>query len=73
MCEDRDFEYHRRHHYIHHHGCHPHHRGYSSIIKRTEDQVVVPEVLLDVASVDVGDYVEISIRKVHNHRKHRME
>lgn len=40
------------------------------MVKRSENQIIVPEVLLEVADVDVGDFLEISIRKVSKHKKH---
>lgn len=69
MCEDKSYGHHGPQHGWHH-GHHLHHVGYKSIVKRTENQVVVPEVLLEVAGVDVGDFVEISIRKVKKHGHH---
>ena len=68
MCEDKDCDCHKKHN---HHGWHHrHHRGYKSIVKRTENQVNVPSVLLDVADINVGDFLEITIRKVKKHGKH---
>ncbi|MCE5214269.1 MAG: hypothetical protein LLF83_06070 [Methanobacterium sp.] len=72
MCDDKDCECHdrpRRHPY-HHHRHHIHHHGYTSLIKRTENEVKVPDVLLEAADVDVGDFLEISIRKIRKHKKH---
>ena len=45
-------------------------KGYASIVKRTEKDVIVPEVLLEVADVDVGDFLEIKVRKIKKHRHH---
>jgi hypothetical protein len=64
MCEHK---YHQR---SCHHRHHWQQHGYSSIVKRNENQVTVPPVLLDVAEVDVGDFLEITIRKVKKHNKH---
>jgi hypothetical protein len=71
MCEEKDCDCkHERHHRYHHGRHHGHHMmGYSSIVKRTEKQVIIPEVLLDVADVDVGDFLEISIKKVKKHHQ----
>jgi hypothetical protein len=71
MCEDEDCDCHSKHQGHHYEGHHGHHmRGYSSIAKRTENQVKIPEVLLEVAEVGVGDFFEISIRKVKKEKKH---
>ena len=43
-------------------------KGYTSIVKRTEKDVIVPEVLLEVADVDVGDFLEIKVRKIKKQR-----
>lgn len=76
MCKEKDCDcYHGKHHW-HHHGCHHrwHHgyrrKGYASIVKRTEDKVIVPEALLEVANVGVGEFLEIRVRKVKKHKKH---
>ncbi len=45
-------------------------KGYKSIVKRTEKDIIVPEVLLEVADVDVGDFLEISVRRVKKHQQH---
>lgn len=68
MCEDNgcDCNHHRNHRRHHRH----HMKGYTSIVKRTEQQVNVPEVLLEVADVDVGDFLEISVRKIKKHEHH---
>ncbi len=72
MCEDKEYGHHSKYHQGYHHGWYHgnHHKRYSSIVKRAEKQVTVPEVLLEVADVDVGDFVEISIRKVKKHPQH---
>ncbi len=71
MCDDKNCECHNRpRRHPHHHWHHRHHHKYASIIKRTENEVKVPEVLLEVADVDVGDFLEIHIRKVRKHQKH---
>lgn len=72
MCEDKEYGHYSKHHQGYHHGWHHgnHHKRYSSIVKRVENQITVPEVLLEVADVDVGDFVEISIRKVKKHHQH---
>lgn len=71
MCEKKDCDCQKRHHRHLHAGHHRHHmQGYSSIVKRTENQITIPEVLLEVADVDVGEFLEISIRKVKKHEKH---
>lgn len=68
MNRDKDIEYHpERHRSLHHHG--HHRRGYTSIIKRTENEVLIPQVLLEVADVEVGDFLEITIRKVRKPKK----
>jgi hypothetical protein len=76
MCEGKEHYYKHHHqrwgHHGHHHGCHhKYHKGYSSIVKRIEDQVVVPTVLLEVADVNKGEFLEITVRKVkkHHHMK----
>jgi hypothetical protein len=62
MCEEKGYK---------HHGMsYRHHRGYTSIVKRLEKDVVVPEVLLEVADINEGDFLEISVRKVKKHRHH---
>ena len=71
MCEDNgcDCNHHRNHRRYHRY----HMKGYTSLVKRTEQQVNVPEVLLEVADVDVGDFLEISVRKIkkHEHRHNK--
>lgn len=37
---------------------------YTSTIQRKGKQVYIPDTLLDVAEISVGDYLEITIRKV---------
>ncbi|MDO9627337.1 MAG: hypothetical protein Q7I96_06920 [Methanobacteriaceae archaeon] len=54
-----DCDCHHRHRYYH--------RGYSTVLKRTSEKVVVPQDLLDVAEIAEGEFVEIIIRKVHKH------
>lgn len=69
MCEDRNCDC--NHHLGHHGRYHRHHmNGYKSLVKRTGKDVIVPEVLLEVADVDVGDFLEISIRSVKKHHHH---
>jgi hypothetical protein len=65
MCEEKDCECKHEKHHGYHHGRHHRHHVicYVSIVKRAEKQAIVPEVLLDVADIDVGDFLEISIRK----------
>ena len=69
MCEDKDCDC--NHHQGHHGRYHRHHmKGYTSIVKRTGKDVIVPEVLLEVADVDVGDFLEIKIRKIKKQHQH---
>ncbi|MEL7670611.1 hypothetical protein [Methanobacterium sp.] len=69
MCEDRNCDC--NHHPGHPGRYHRHHmKGYKSLVKRTGKDVIVPEVLLEVADVDVGDFLEISIRSVKKHHHH---
>ena len=42
---------------------------YTSIIQRKGKQVYIPDTLLDVAEVDVGDYLEVTIRKIKSRKK----
>jgi|GEM_PF-700251 len=69
MHEEKDCECHSergphgRHHWYHH-------RGYTSIVKRVEKDVLVPEVLLEVADIKEGDFLEISVRKVRKRKDH---
>jgi len=37
---------------------------YISTIQRKGKQVYIPDTLLDVAEIEIGDYLEITIRKV---------
>lgn len=60
----------------HRHGYH-HHRGYSTIVKRTAEKVEIPLELLEVAEIKEGDFIEIKIRRVmkpserkEHHKKH---
>ena len=59
--------------YKHHGMPHIHRKGYTSIFKLLEKDVVVPEVLLEVADIKEGDFLEISVRKVKNHKHHHHE
>ncbi|MBI5679364.1 MAG: hypothetical protein HZC47_00480 [Methanobacterium sp.] len=71
MCEDKDCDCKSSHHGKHHRYHHMHHKmGYASIVKRTENEVMVPEVLLEVADVGVGEFLEIRIQKVKKHKHH---
>lgn len=78
MHEEKDCDCNHRKHHMHPHGWHHrwhhghHMKGYASIVKRTEDNVIVPEALLEVADVGVGEFLEIRVRKVkkHEHRHH---
>jgi hypothetical protein len=69
MCEEKDCDCnHGKHHRHHHMWHHRHHmKGYASIVKRTENQVIVPEALLEVADIGVGEFLEIRVRKVKKH------
>ena len=63
MCEDKnDCECKHRHH---HYG-RPRHlgEGFSSIVKRTSEDVEVPDELLEVAEIKQGDFLKISVLKV---------
>lgn len=42
---------------------------YTSTIQRKGKQVYIPETLLEVAEVEVGDYIEVTIRKVKSKKK----
>jgi hypothetical protein len=62
MCDDKkDCDCKDKHHG--HHGSH-HALGYSTILKRTSKTVEVPVELLEVAEIEKGDFVRISIMKV---------
>lgn len=65
MCEENGYKHHRM--------PHRHHKGYTSIFKLLEKDVVVPEVLLEVADIKEGDFLEISVRKVKKHNHHYYE
>jgi len=71
MCEDKDCECHseRKSHGKHHWHHHRDHKVYKSIVKRVSKDVIVPEVLLEVADVKEGDFLEISIRKIKKHHE----
>jgi len=69
MYDEKNCECHsERGHHERHHGYH--HRGYTSIVKRAEKDVLVPEVLLEVADITDGDFLEISVKKVRKHKHH---
>jgi len=69
MCEDKDCECHsKRKHHGHHHR---YHWGYRSIVKRDSKDVLIPEVLLEVADIEEGNFLEISIRKIKKHHDER--
>jgi bifunctional DNA-binding transcriptional regulator/antitoxin component of YhaV-PrlF toxin-antitoxin module len=42
--------------------------SYTSTIQRKGKQVYIPDTLLDVAEIEVGDYLEITIRKVKSRK-----
>lgn len=49
---------------------HRHHRhGYSSIVKKTSENVSIPQDLLEVAEIEEGDFLQITIRKVRKPSK----
>ncbi len=75
MCEEKDCDcnHHKKHHGKHHMHHMMHIKGYTSIVKRADNQVVVPEVLLEVADVNVGDFLEINIRKIKKYESHHQE
>jgi hypothetical protein len=75
MCEENDCKCHSegKHHGRHHRYHNRHHMGYNSIVKRVEKDVLVPEVLLEVAEVNEGDFFEISVRKIRKHQHHHEE
>ena len=54
--EDCGCKYHHRHHY--------HHKGYTTILKRTSETVNIPQELIEVAEIGEGDFLEIRIRRV---------
>ena len=37
---------------------------YTSTIQRKGKQVYIPDTLLDVAEIEIGDYLEVTVRKV---------
>lgn len=47
----------------HHHRHHRH--QYSTLVKMNSEKVKIPQELLEVAEIKEGDFLEISIRKVH--------
>ncbi len=49
----------------HHHRHHYHRHKYSTIVKMTSDKVIIPQDLLEVAELEEGDFLQITIRKVH--------
>ena len=73
MCEEKDCDCksHEHHHGRHHRHHMMHMMGYTSIVKRAEKQVIVPDVLLEVADIDIGDFLEISIKKVKKYQHHQ--
>ncbi len=70
MCEDKECGCHDKKHHGRHHGHHYKHHGYRSIVKRGSKDVLVPEVLLEVAEIEEGDFLEISVRKIKKHHHH---
>ena len=72
MCEEKNCECHseRKNHGRHHWHHHRHHKGYTSIVKREEKNVLVPEVLLEVADIKEGEFLEISVKKIKKHENH---
>ncbi len=71
MCEDKQCDcYHRGYHYGKHHQHHHHgHLKYSTVAKKTGDSVTIPEVLLEVAEIEEGDFFKIYIKKIAKHKK----
>lgn len=41
---------------------------YTSTVQRKGKQVYIPDTLLDVAEIEIGDYLEITVRKVKSRK-----
>jgi hypothetical protein len=69
MCEDERCDCHHR---GDHHRKHHHHHGYgkySAVAKKTGEQSLIPEILLEVAEIKEGDFFKIYIKKIEKHKK----
>lgn len=40
---------------------------YTSITKKTGKQLYIPNILLEAANIQDGDYIEVKIRKINKH------
>ena len=49
----------------HDHRHHHHRHGYSTIVKKTSEKVSIPQDLLEVAEIEEGDFLQITVHKVH--------
>lgn len=52
-----------------HHSRHQHHWKYSTIAKKTADTVTIPEILLEAADIEEGDFFKIYVRKIWKNKK----